>query len=252
MTSPGSSLTVDGIGIDRDSPVPLYYQLAQHLERAIDAGDVARGARLDNEAQLAAKLGLSRPTVRRAIQYLVDKGLLVRKRGVGTNVAHPKVRRGVELTSLYDDLLRNGQRPTTKVLANAVRPADPAIAAALGLPDGEPVVALERLRFAFDEPIALLRNYLPATVGGLSGEALERTGLYELMRGAGLRLHAATQSIGARAATSAEARLLGEARRAPLLTMERTVYDDEGRPVEHGSHLYRATRYCFEQSLLAR
>src|SRR5437867_442862 len=66
--------------IDRNSPVPLYFQLAQHLEAAIDSGAVGQGDRLDNELQLAAQLGLSRPTVRRAIQYLVDKGLLVRRR----------------------------------------------------------------------------------------------------------------------------------------------------------------------------
>jgi DNA-binding GntR family transcriptional regulator len=243
---------VGPIAIDRNSPVPLYFQLAQHLERVIEAGDMAHGARLDNELQLAAQLGLSRPTVRRAIQYLVDKGLLVRKRGVGTSVAHAKVRRGIELTSLYDDLLRSGQRPSTRVLANVVEPAGRTLAQALGLPEGTPVTAIERLRYADDEPIALLRNYLPTSVPGLTTATLEQHGLYEVIRGAGIRLHAAVQSIGARNATVAEARLLGEGKRAPLLTMERTVYDDEGQAVEHGVHVYRASRYCFEQSLLAR
>jgi len=247
VTKP-SSLTT----IDRNSPVPLYFQLAQRLQHAIESGEVAQGTRIDNELQLAATLGLSRPTVRRAIQYLVDKGLLVRKRGVGTTVVHTKVRRGVELTSLYDDLVRSGQHPTTRVLTAGPRPASGEVAGALGVAEGEPVIAIERLRFADGEPIALMHNHLLTTMPGLTTEALERHGLYELIRASGVRLHAAVQRIGARTASSAEARLLGERRRAPLLTMERTAYDDHGHAVEYGIHVYRASRYYFEQSLLAR
>lgn len=231
--------------------MPLYFQLAQYLETAIESGAVAQGGRLDNELQLAAQLGLSRPTVRRAMQYLVDKGLLVRKRGVGTNVVHAKVRRGIELTSLYDDLARTGQRPTTKMLSNMVKPASRKVADALGLAEGTPVTAIQRLRHALDEPIALMHNYLPVTVSGLTAEALERHGLYEIMRAAGIRLHAAVQTIGARSAGVEEARLLCEIKHAPLLMMERTAYDDHGKAVEYGVHVYRASRYCFEQSLLA-
>ncbi|TDQ54194.1 UTRA domain-containing protein [Actinorugispora endophytica] len=74
-------------------------------------------------------------------------------------------------------------------------------------------------------------------------------GLYTLLRAAGVNLKIASQSIGARGATAAEARALGEARGAPLLTMDRTVYDDIGRVVEAGSHVYRASRYTFELTL---
>ena len=99
------------IQVDRSSPVPLYFQVAQHLEQLIDSGELAAGVRLENEIDLADQLGLSRPTMRRAIQYLVDRGLLVRKRGVGTQVVHAKVRRQVELTSLYDDLAKASRDP---------------------------------------------------------------------------------------------------------------------------------------------
>jgi DNA-binding GntR family transcriptional regulator len=239
------------IRMDRASPVPLYFQLAQHLETAIETGQIAQGSRLDNEIQLAARLGLSRPTVRRAIQFLVEKGLLVRKRGVGTTVVHAKVRRGIELTSLFDDLARTGQQPRTAVLSHTVEPASAEVAAILGVAEGIPVLALERLRFAHDEPIALMRNYLPSSVPGLTTEALERHGLYQIIRASGVTLHSAIQTIGARAANAAEARVLQETKRAPLLTMERTAYDDHGTAVEYGSHVYRASRYIFEQSLLA-
>ena len=77
------------ISIDRTSPVPLYFQLAQHFESAIRSGALKVGARLENEVQLAERLGLSRPTVRAAFLYLANKGLVVRKRGAGRPAASP-------------------------------------------------------------------------------------------------------------------------------------------------------------------
>jgi DNA-binding GntR family transcriptional regulator len=232
--------------VDRTSPVPLYYQLAQQLERAIESGELPRGTQLGNEVLLADQLGLSRPTVRRAIGYLVDRGLLVRKRGVGTQVVQPRMRRPLELTSLYDDLATGGQEPTTQVRSLDRLPASGLVARALGLADGEPVLALERLRLTRGEPLAVLHNYLPVDLVDLTPGALERTGLYQLMRAAGVRLHLATQTVGARSATAAEARLLGDQRGAPVLTMRRTAYDDNGRAVEYASHYYRASLYSFE------
>ncbi len=240
------------IPVDRTSPVPLYYQVAQELERAIMSGELAPGTRLDNEMVLADQLGLSRPTVRRAIEYLADRGYLVRKRGVGTEVVHPKVRRPVELTSLYDDLAVSGQNPRTRVLSLETVPASDAVAHALSVDEGSPVIALERLRYAQDEPLAVMRNYLPPGLVELDPELLERTGLYRLMRSAGVRPHLAAQTIGARAATAEEARLLHDTKGAPLLTMQRTAYDDMGRAVEFGSHLYRASMYSFELVLVSR
>ncbi|MBM9618347.1 GntR family transcriptional regulator [Streptomyces zhihengii] len=238
--------------MDRNSPVPLYFQLAQQLESAIERGALTPGSLLGNEIELAARLGLSRPTVRQAIQSLVDKGLLVRRRGVGTQVVHSQVRRPLELSSLYDDLEAAGQHPATKVLAHAVEPADARVAAALGIAEGSDVRMIERLRYAHGEPMARLRNHLPARLLDCDTERLESTGLYRLMRAAGITLHSARQSVGARAAGPADAELLGEEAGAPLLTMERTTFDDTGRAVEFGAHVYRASRYSFEFQLLVR
>ncbi len=246
MLSPAS------IAVDRSSPVPLYYQVAQQLEQLIESGGLPPGTRLDNEIALADQLGLSRPTLRRAIEYLVDRGYLVRKRGIGTQVVHPKVRRPVELTSLYDDLALSGKNPRTSVLSLRTLPATDAVAHALSIDEGTPVVALERLRYADDEPLAIMRNWIPQALVALTPDLLERTGLYQLMRAAGIRLHLASQTIGARVATAAEARLLHATKREPLLTMQRTTYDDGGRSVEFADHLYRASHYFFEIVLMAR
>ncbi|WP_017538717.1 MULTISPECIES: GntR family transcriptional regulator [Nocardiopsis] len=235
--------------LDRTSPVPLYFQLAQELERRIREGEMPPGTRLENEIVLADRLGLSRPTLRRAIEYLVDQGLLVRKRGVGTQVVTPRVRRPVELSSLYDDLVQAGQHPWTRILDLSVRPAPESIARALEVEPGTEVYFLERLRHVGDEPLALMHNYLPLGLVELTREGLAETGLYRVLRAAGVTLKIASQSIGARGATAAEATSLGEAKGAPLLTMDRTAYDDIGRVAEVGSHVYRASRYSFELTL---
>jgi DNA-binding GntR family transcriptional regulator len=243
---------VAGIAVDRTSPVPLYFQLAQELQRLIASGEIEAGTRLDNEIVLADQLGVSRPTMRRAIQYLVERGLLVRKRGVGTQVVRTSVQRPLELSSLYDDLVLAGRRPRTTVLAVDTGPAEDEVATALGIDPGSPVVHLQRLRLADDEPIALMANYLPADLLDLTTADLETRGLYELLRMAGVHIRIANQSIGARNATSAEARLLGETRGAALLTMTRTAYDDVGRAVEYGTHVYRGSRYAFSLTLVER
>ena len=239
------------IQVDRNSPVPLYFQVAQRLEQMIESGELATGTRLENEIDLADRLGLSRPTMRRAIEYLVGKGLLVRKRGVGTQVLHPKVQRQVELTSLYEDLAQTHRDPSTRVLSFSREPAPDDLALELGLPEGTELYVFERLRYADGEPLALMRNHVPANLLRLSAEDLETHGLYNLLRASGINLRIAKQSIGGRAATTAEARALSEAKGAPLLTMERAAYDDQGRAVEHGDHIYRASRYSFDLTLTA-
>jgi DNA-binding GntR family transcriptional regulator len=240
------------ISLDRGSPVPLYFQVAQELQRLVETGYIPAGTRLENEIQLADQLGVSRPTMRRAIGYLVERGLLVRRRGVGTQVVRSRVQRPIDLTSLYDDLASAGRNPTTKVLELATVPADDAAADALEVPPGSPIEYLVRLRSADGEPIAVMSNYLPVGLVKLDRTELEQQGLYEIIRRSGIHMRVAEQSIGARIATTDEAKLLGEKRGAPLLTMTRTAYDDFGRPVEYGSHIYRASRYNFSLTLVER
>lgn len=253
MTSEVSPVqaVIAGFAPDRTSPIPLYFQVSQYLERAIESGEIPHGALFENEIQLAEQLGLSRPTMRNAMQHLVEQGLIVRRRGVGTRVVQPKVRRPLELSSLYDDLGNAGQRPTTRVLEIGTVEADEDVADRLGFDLGTPVLKVVRLRSAEGAPIAKMTNYLPDRVGTFEAADLEAHGLYELMRSRGIQLHSATQIVAARAASAAEARILDEPRGAALLTMQRLTYDDHGEAVEFGSHVYAASRYSFETHLLA-
>jgi DNA-binding GntR family transcriptional regulator len=239
------------VEVDRTSPVPLYFQVASRLQELIEKGEIGVGARIENEVDLAERLGVSRPTTRRAIQYLVERGMLVRKRGVGTQVVHPKVRRPVELSSLYDDLVNSDRAPRTEVLDLRIVPASQEIAEALEVSPGTEVTWIERLRYAGGEPLALMHNAIPVDLLRLTAEDLSERGLYELLRRAGFVPRIATQVIGARSATPTEAKILDEKRGASLLTMTRTAWDAGGRALEYGSHLYRASRYSFELNLSA-
>ena len=253
MTQPEQILPPDlFLALDRSGPVPLYYQVANLLETAIHDGTLPAGARLENEIALGNRLGLSRPTIRRAIQDLVDKGLLVRRRGIGTQVVHGRVTRNVELTSLYEDLERQGQTPRTEMLSSARGTADDRTAEALGVEVGSPVLHLTRLRTADGVPLAILDNVLPAPFVDLEPDDLATHGLYQLLRGRGVIMRVAKQRIGARAATASEARLLDLPRGGAVLTMSRTAFDSSGRAVEYGQHCYRPDLYSFEITLVDR
>jgi len=116
------------IQLDRSSPLPLYHQLAEQLTAAITEGRLRPGDPFENEIGMSDRLSLSRPTVRRAISELVNQGLLVRRRGIGTTVANQMVHRKAELTSLYDDMVRRGQKPVTEVVSFSTDDVNPVAA----------------------------------------------------------------------------------------------------------------------------
>jgi GntR family transcriptional regulator len=233
------------VTIDRRSPVPLYHQLAEQLSNAITVGQLQPGDPFENEIAVAERLQISRPTVRRAIQELVTRGMLVRRRGLGTTVANSKVHRRFELTSLYDDLVRDGRRPQTTVLAHEVV-TDERAAAALDLPTDASMLHIARIRHAGDTPLAVMNNWLPPVHSDLTREDLEAQGLYAALRDRGVRPVVAQQSIGARMPSSAERRHLQIRGSQPVLTMTRMAFDASGSAVEFGDHSYRASDYTID------
>lgn len=238
--------------VDRSSPVPLYHQLAEQLTAAIEDGRLGPGDPFENELALADRLDLSRPTVRRAIAELVQRGLLVRRRGVGTTVASQVIHRRDELTSLHDDMVRRGQKPRTEVLAFEAEVTDEVAASALGLPADTPLVYVERLRSAGEVPTALMRNWLPPQFADVSAAELEDASLYSVLRSRGVRPVIAHQTIGARRPVARERRLLGLAPADPLLTMTRRAYAADGVAVEYGDHCYRYDQYAFDVTVHER
>jgi DNA-binding GntR family transcriptional regulator len=240
-----------GAPVDKTSPVPLYFQIAENLRTAIENGTLSPGARLENEIQLSERLSVSRPTVRQAMQRLTLEGLVVRQRGVGTVVAQRRIQRPLALSSLYEDLRIAGRQPATVVLEVRSVGATDEVAAALGVPRGQEILNIERLREADGAPLAVMRNYLPADLLRDHNVAATLTvsGLYETLRERGIRFHSADETIGARKATSREARLLKVPRGGTVLTMTRIAIDPAGRVIDYGIHAYLAERYSFRVSL---
>lgn len=245
-------MTQIAVLIDRSSPVPLYHQLAEQLTAAIQDGKLGPGDPFENELAMAERLELSRPTVRRAIAELVDRGLLVRRRGVGTTVASQVIHRRDELTSLFDDMQRKGQDPTTTVLRIEREQTNAHAATSLGLPGDTPLLFIERLRYAGDIPAALMQNWLPPQFAELADEDLAGHSLYALLRARGVRPVVAHQTIGARRPRPAERRLLGLSAGDPLLTMSRRAYAADGSAVEFGDHCYRYDQYAFDLTVHER
>jgi DNA-binding GntR family transcriptional regulator len=233
------------VTIDRQSPVPLYHQLAEQFSNAITRGQLLPGDPFENEIAVAERLQVSRPTVRRAFQQLVDQGLLVRRRGLGTTVANSKVHRKFELSSLYDDLLRDGRQPFTTVLEHKVTTNERA-AAALDLPASTPMLYIVRVRRAGDTPLAVMKNWLPPGLDDLTRQELEERGLYAVLRERGVKPVVAQQSIGARMPTALERRHLEMRGSQPVLTMTRMAFDASGNAVEFGDHSYRASDYTID------
>lgn len=250
MSEPGVARELD-ITLERNSPVPLYYQLAQSIENAINTGVLAPGDRLENELSLTNRLGLSRPTARQAIQELVNKGLLVRKRGVGTQVVRSQFSRDERLTSLNADLVKAGKVPSTQLLEFTVGPLEADVASALDASDitEQEFIRVRRLRLADDVPLAILTNYLPASFD-LSRDVLEQRSLYATLQSLGVNLKIAHQRISARLMTDDEATQLDEETPCACLTVDRITYDDTGRFVEFGRHIYRAAHYSIQSNLM--
>lgn len=232
--------------LDRTGATPLYRQVATKFEVAIREGTLPPGSRIENEVSLAQRLALSRPTIRRAIQSLVDDGLVVRRRGIGTQVVHDQLTRGLELTSLYDDIRRRGNTPETRVTELAEVPASVHIAEALGIRPGDSVTEVRRVRGADGVPFAVLHNWIPQSVGPVTQKDLEKHGLYELLGERGFIPRVGKQRVSARKASASEARSLDIDPGSAVLTMERTAYDSMGRAIEHGEHFYRTDMYSLE------
>src|SRR5699024_2321448 len=176
---------------------------------------------------LSRRLRLSRPTVRQGIQELVDKGMLVRKRGVGTQVVQAPVNRQVALTSLYDDLRTAGKAPRTEVVEYRIGRPSPEAVDRLQLAAGEQVLDLIRVRYADDEPLAVMRNTIPERIAPTRAE-LAANGLYACLREAGITTVLAHERIGATVADEEHAELLDEELGAALLTMERKSFANDG------------------------
>jgi len=226
--------------------VPLYVQIREALREDITKGLLKPGQKIPSEEELAKRYHVSRMTVRQGIADLINEGLLYRRRGIGTFVAQLRITRDyTKLTSFFEDMLERGLHPSSRLLNLKVIPAGPKIAKALALEKGEPVICIERLRLAADQPIAIHCAYVPQKLcPELLKEDLESQSLYMLFESYGFKLKRAVQRIEARQANQFQAHLLEVEEGAPLLYMERITFADDGTPVEYVEGYNRGDRYA--------
>ena len=237
--------------VDRNLPVPLYHQLARELERAIADGRLVRGAFIENEIALAERWNVSRLTLRRAIGELVESGLLVRRRGVGTQVVNDQIPRPHRLGSHFDDLVARGQVPGTTILANDRVVADDSVAEGLDLPPGSQVVYVERCRHVGGRRLAILRDWVTVSAfGNITSQDLMTGGLNQQLRLRGVWPHSATRRVTARIANPVDASLLGLALGAPLLAVEAVVQDTSGTRINVSQQIHDGTDYTLELTVV--
>jgi GntR family transcriptional regulator len=235
--------------VDRTSPLPLWAQLYHDLVRRLEGGGFCTTDGFPGEHELADEYGVSRHTVREALRRLRGAGILDSGRGRRTSVRRARIEQPLgALYSLFSEVEARGMRQRSTVLAREVR-TDETVAARLGVAADAEFVFLERIRYADDEPLALDRTWILATVGRpLLTADLSSTGIYaELARSTGVRITDGEERIHAIAPTADQCRQLHLGAAVGLLVIERVGRID-GEPVEWRETLVRGDRFSLVAS----
>ncbi len=241
--------------LDKSQPIPLYFQVKENLLEKIKYKYFEVGDLIPSESELQETYKVSRITIRRAIQELVQEGHLYTQQGKGTFVSKPKASQELNLISSWAETMASlGMHPETKVIKFSEEPAPIDIAQLLNIPTGENIYKIERVRYAGGEPICLMTNYLiPSIAPGLIEKGLIGESLYEtLEKGYNIILSRAEETVEARAAKTTEASQLQVKRGSPLLYATRLTYDVSDRPIEVVISITRADRYSYKIKLSGR
>jgi GntR family transcriptional regulator len=232
--------------LDKDLRVPLYHQLKCALMKAIESGQCQSGEQLPNEGKLAENFGVSKITVRQALQELADLGYVRREQGRGTFASKPKLDQGPrELTSFSEEMRRRRLTPSSRVLDRQVTKASERVVEVLQLREDEPVFVLKRLRLAEGEQMGIQTATIPlALAPGLANDDLENVSLYELLQTRyGLQPAKARETYFAVPVESEPAELLGIPSGSPVFVVERVTFVPSGKPFEFVQSIMRGDRY---------
>ena len=222
---------------------PRYREIEAALRERI--ARLRPGQRLPSDADLCAEFGVSRMTARHAMSQLADEGLVRRDPGRGTFVAEPPThRRANFLMTFSHEMRRQGRMPSSRIVERRVRPPTDRERVDLRIDRESTVVELRRVRLADDEPMAVETAVLTARCSAAVLAAdLESGSLHEALIGDGVVPTRGSSTIGAEAAGSDDAVLLGIPPGTPMLVERRLIYDQRGRPIERTESRYAADRY---------
>lgn len=237
--------------LNRSSPVALYLQIAEEIAASLGSR-IRPGERLPAEAELVARYGVSRVTVRQALAHLEQRGLVVRKQGKGTFAATPRIRQDLQhLTGFYDSLVSQGIRPETRILQFGVVAAGPKVQQALRLPAAE-ALHFQRQYLIEGQPLALASTHFhPDMAAFVTRAVAEANPSYTILQQlAGLEIGRADLSIRIQPAGRELAEPLGVRPSTGLLTVERTTYCTAGIPREHTLFYVRPEAYELSLTVL--
>lgn len=249
--------TISARKINRDLPIPYYYQIIQILRELIQDHEIVpeQGEVLfPSETELADFFQVNRGTIRHALEILEREGLIYREKGRGTFLQRRRVELDLtKLCSTTEDLKARGWKPGSQLLGLARIIPRPHIQHVLGLSEGENVWQIYRLRLADGEPISLQWSYIPTRfVPDINSKDLNSSLYYILKNDFGVELKTGEQIIRTRAATLEEAQLLQISEGSPVFEISRVTFDQNGRAVEHLDSLWRGDRYDFRIRLYSR
>lgn len=231
--------------LSRIPGVPLYVQIRESLRQRISGGLLEPGQKIPSEDELAARYGVSRMTVRNAISDLIDDGLLYRMHGLGTFIAHAPIHRDhTRLTDFFDDPSVQGMEVELRVLTKETIPARSRVAQALGLKEEDPVLRVDSLRIVDGEPVTMYYEYVSQR---LFPTALEKElgshPIWTILERNGIKVAYAVEKLEARLADPASARMLQIEEGTPILHKEKTVFAEDGTPLEYQECHNRGDKY---------
>jgi GntR family transcriptional regulator len=235
--------------LDESSAQPLYQQLQRALRGAIENGIIGPDDALPPERDLAETLGVSRITVRKAIDELVDDGLLIRKQGSGTFVSNRVEKNFAKLTSFSEDMRARGREPRSVWMNRAEGTVTPEESLTLRSSPGTPVFRFHRIRYADDAPMAI--EYATVIASCLTSLDEVESSLYEALERTGNRPVRALQRLRAVLLTAEQAKLLKAKEGEAGLLVARVGYLKDGRAVEYSQSYYRGEIYDFVAELSA-
>ena len=238
------------ITIDKRGSTPLHIGIRVALAEAIQRGDFKPGEKLPSERELQSLLGISRATIRQALNDLASSGLIYTRSGKGTYVAQLRIAASlIPRVSFSTHMRRLGYIPSTKLLEMAVEPAFGLIADHLQIPQGAQIIRINRLRLADNIPLGIQKSHLPYDLCfDLLKEDFHRASIFEGLVRLGLVPYSASQTFKASLPTEEEQRLLAIQAGDPVMRIQWSTLLENGKPIEAAYQTYRGDEYQIESS----
>lgn len=230
----------------RDTMDSLYQQIADDIKGKVDREELKPNTKIPTEAELSAEYGVSRVTIRKALELLVEEEILVRKQGIGTFVSNKKLYRDLNFFMGFTQSCElSGKKAGTKFLAAELVQAMPSDIKRLGLKENDQIIRIRRLRYCDDMPVILEEIHFPKQYAYLLSEDLTGS-IHQLLASHGVALTKGKKTIGVCYATREEAQLLDIEENTALIMSKDMAYTEDDVPVYSGKDIINAERYEYQ------